>query len=267
MGDNDTEPRYVFQTMGVWLLPRLRWEASRRLRQGWRPVDYPTRSSTLRFEVNAWEIGLFVSTRLVPRVGVHPFPPNELMLMVGALLWTEPDVVIEWGTNIGISARVFHETKQRFGLGPPIHSIDLPADQGHAEHPGKRRGLLVRRKDVHLHLGDGAETACRILTAEAYQCPLVFIDGDHRKDSVMRDITTVLETAPRAHVLIHDTFFQPGSSYNHGPHEAVSEVRTGIASGFETVFQEVGRPGMTFLYPPGSEGPSKADKRALMSDR
>jgi len=52
------------------------------------------------FEVNNWILSEFVVNRLVPVVGVHPYPLNELMLMAGAVCRFRPSHVFEWGTNI-----------------------------------------------------------------------------------------------------------------------------------------------------------------------
>ncbi len=78
--------------------------------------------------------------------------------------------------------------------------------------------------------------------------PLVFIDGDHDKNSVIRDIKEILEVAPFAAMLIHDTFYQPGSNYNHGPYEAVNEILDKL-KGYDIIQVRLGRPGMTLIYP------------------
>ena len=47
------------------------------------------------FEVNNWIISEFVVGTLVPIVGVHPFPLNELFLMVSAVCRLKPDYIVE----------------------------------------------------------------------------------------------------------------------------------------------------------------------------
>jgi cephalosporin hydroxylase len=182
-------------------------------------------------------------------VGFKPFPPHELMLMSAAMVWLRPRIVVEWGTNIGVSARVFHETNKHYGIGAEIHSVDLPDSFAHTEHPGHRRGLLVRGLPVFLHQGDGPEVAVSLLRERSCGDPLVFIDGDHRKESVLRDARTVLEAAPGAAMLFHDTFYQQGSTYNHGPSEAVREILEGAIGMYQVVDVGLGCPGMTLLVP------------------
>jgi len=79
----------------------------------------PHNSCTTRYlECDTADLGQFVCRRLVPLLGTNPFPPNELMLMCAAMLWLRPALVVEWGTNIGKSAR--SGTRQMFvtGLAP-----------------------------------------------------------------------------------------------------------------------------------------------------
>ena len=87
-------------------------------------------------------------------------------------------------------ARIFHEAAKRFSLPLQIHSIDLPEGVEHVEHPHSQRGLLVRGiPNVHLHLGDGLDTAlglCRTLPAGSRT--LFFCDGDHEYGSVRREL-------------------------------------------------------------------------------
>lgn len=116
------------------------------------PVRNPTASE---FEVDLWTLSSFLLEKLVPVVGTHPYPLNELLLMSAAACRLRPSVVFDWGTHIGVSARIFHECDQAFNLGYEIHSIDLPPDASHVEHPGEEHGRLVRGLDkVHLHRGN-----------------------------------------------------------------------------------------------------------------
>ena len=88
-----------------------------------------------KFEVNNWELSSFILKKLVPVVGTHPFPLNELSLMSAAVAWTRPTHIFEWGTHIGKSARIFYETCKYIKITPEIHSIDLPDNIDHVEHP------------------------------------------------------------------------------------------------------------------------------------
>lgn len=210
-------------------------------------------SGATEFEVNNWAISDFVLTRLVPIVGVHPYPLNELMLMVGAICRFQPTHVFEWGTNVGASGRVFYESAKHFKIPLEIHSIDLPSEIGHIEHPGNRRGKLVRgKRGVFLHLGDGLETSLAIYRTLPKNCrALFFVDGDHSYESVKRELEAIVTHVAEPKVLLHDTFFQsPDSGYNVGPHLAVRDVLEKVPAGRRLKMMETktGLPGMTLVY-------------------
>lgn len=205
------------------------------------------------FEVNNWAISDFLLSRLVPIVGVHPYPLNELMLMAGVVCRFRPTHVFEWGTNVGASARVFYETAQHFKIPLEIHSIDLPGEIGHVEHPGSRRGKLVKGKQgVSLHLGDGLETSLAIYRMlPSGSRVLFFVDGDHSYESVKRELEAIVTHVAEPKVLLHDTFFQsPDSGYNVGPHLAVRDVLQSLPAGrgLRMMETKTGLPGMTLVY-------------------
>ena len=205
------------------------------------------------FEINNWAISDFVLSRLVSVVGVHPYPLNELMLMAGAICRFKPTHVFEWGTNVGASARVFYETGKHFKIPLEIHSIDLPGEIGHVEHPGSRRGRLVKgMQGVSLHLGDGLETSLAIYRAlPSGSRTLFFVDGDHSYESVKRELEAIVTHVSEPKVLLHDTFFQStDSGYNVGPHLAVREVLASLSAerGLRTMETKTGLPGMTLVY-------------------
>jgi cephalosporin hydroxylase len=203
------------------------------------------------FEVNNWIISQFVVERLVPLVGFHPFPLNEQMLMAATVCRVRPTHILEWGTNIGASARIFHEICSTFSVKAEIHSIDLPDHECHEEHPGRQRGRLVRGiPEVKLHQGDGLDVALRIIAAEAQPVrALFFLDGDHDYDSVRRELDTIISKVPTASLLVHDTFCQSKESgYNTGPYQAVQDVLQDTGAAFETISQDLGLPGMTLLW-------------------
>jgi len=203
------------------------------------------------FEVNNWLVSEFVLNTLVPIVGVHPFPLNELVLMVAAVCRLKPDRIYEWGTHLGKSARVFYETARHFGLDVEIHSVDLPDHVIHQEHPGHQRGMLVKGlQDVHLHQGDGL-SVCLDIQAQAATTKqtLIFIDGDHSYASVRRELAGIMTGIPEAHILLHDTFFQSyESGYNVGPYRAISEAITETDVRYRLLSTQTGLPGMTLLY-------------------
>jgi cephalosporin hydroxylase len=214
-----------------------------------RPKQLHTSANAASVEADTSELGQFVWRRLLPLAGTTPFPPHELMLMSAAVTWLRPKLIVEWGTNVGVSARIFSEVSRRYGIAAEIHSIDLPRSVHHHEHPGQRRGLLVRGRDVILHEGDGPTIAARLISAAQCARPLVFIDGDHARESVLRDAREVLCVAPTACLLFHDTFYQPSSEYNHGPHEAIRQIAGKLPGPCQIVEAGLGPPGMTLVVP------------------
>ena len=203
-------------------------------------------------EVNNWVISDFIINKLVPMVGVHPYPINEQCLMVASVCALKPTHIFEWGTNLGKSARIFYEVARRFGISTQIYSVDLPDDIEHVEHPKENRGIFVKNlQGVNLLLGDGLENSLKEYNAIKQQnkcMPLFFIDGDHSYHSVKRELSGIINAAPEASILLHDTFFQsPESGYNIGPYQAIKDVVTD-AYNYKIIRQDLGLPGMTFLY-------------------
>lgn len=210
-------------------------------------------------EVNNWLISEFIIRKLAPIVGIHPYPINEQSLMIAAVCGLKPAFIFEWGTNLGKSARVFYEAAREFNIPTQIFSIDLPDDVQHVEHPGKRRGMYVKNlENVKLLQGDGLETSLKIYrekkphrdfsSATSLGNPLFFLDGDHDYSSVKRELEGIMDSAPEANILLHDTFFQsPESHYNIGPYRAIQDVLP-VAHSYRMLCQNLGLPGMTLLY-------------------
>jgi cephalosporin hydroxylase len=207
-----------------------------------------------RMEVNNWVVSEFVMYDLVPVVGVHPYPLNELCLMVAAVACLQPTHLFEWGTNLGKSARIFYETARRFGVETSIYSVDLPEEIEHVEHPHEKRGMFVKNLNgVTLLLGDGLDSSLKLCNEFKSQggefSPLFFIDGDHSYDSVRRELEAVISNVPEANILLHDTFYQSEeSNYNIGPYQAVEDVLAATHQPFSRLSQDLGLPGMSLLY-------------------
>jgi cephalosporin hydroxylase len=215
-------------------------------------VDAVRNRTCSELEVDNWQLSRFVLEKLVPVVGVHPFPLQELMLVTAAVCRFRPVQIFEWGTHIGKSARIFHECLVHFGISSEIHSVDLPADATHVEHPDSRRGELVHGIDgVHLHLGDGLDVSLSVWNQLGRKSNvLFFVDGDHEYSSVHRELSIIVREVPTAAILLHDTFYQsPESRYNVGPHRAINDALT-ATSGYRRLESGLGLPGMTLLYRP-----------------
>lgn len=204
------------------------------------------------FEVQMWNVSEFIIRKIVPLVGVHPFPLNELALMVAAVCRIRPTHIYEWGTNIGVSARIFYETVTYFGLHCEIHTIDLPDGVDHEEHPKGKRGSLVRNiKAIRMHEGDGVTTALDLLSKIGHVgSPLFFLDGDHGYESVYRELMAIQAVIELPNILIHDTLFQsPEANYNIGPYLAIRDFLQVHPHRFMRIDEHLGLPGMTLLYP------------------
>lgn len=212
--------------------------------------DPAKNSHCSEFEVDNWIISDFIVRNLIPVVGIHPYPIAELNLMVAAVCRLKPQQIFEWGTNIGKSARIFYETGKHFSIPLEIHSIDLPDNLDHQEHPRSRRGHMVKGyAGVTLHQGDGLSKAIELYQRQSQKRTLVFIDGDHSYESVYRELSGIIESMPNAAILLHDTFFQSEQSgYNIGPHKAVTEILAKIPETYQSISTTTGLPGMTLLY-------------------
>lgn len=214
-------------------------------------TDPVLNSGETEFEVNNWIISDFVISKLVPVVGVHPFPLNELMLMSSAVCRFKPTLIFEWGTNIGKSARVFYETIKAFKINCEIHTIDLPDHVFHNEHPHQSRGQLVRGlRNITLHQADGVTRSFEVFEKQKEKGNvLFFIDGDHSYETVKRELSSILERIPSAIILLHDTFYQSaGSGYNIGPFKAVEDVLEGKRAAYKVIATNTGLPGMALVF-------------------
>jgi len=215
--------------------------------------ENPTKNAHCsEFEVDNWAISDFVLRKLVPVVGVHPFPLQELMLMVATVCRLRPREIFEWGTNVGTSARVFYETTKHYRLDTEVHSVDLPDEVGHVEHPRSQRGRLVRGlPNVHLHQGDGMTVSLDIWRREGRKAGSLFLlDGDHRYESVLRELGSISREVPDGAVLVHDAFYQSKESgYNVGPYEAIEKVIADMPGHYRKLHSGLGLPGLTLLYP------------------
>jgi hypothetical protein len=211
--------------------------------------DLRVPNETGTFQIDNYPISKFLVEELLPVAGHWPYPPPEVHLMVAAVCWVRPNLIIEWGTNVGNSARIFWHTLKKFDIPCHTHSIDLPADVEHPENVKSSRGNLVKDlSDISLHLGDGLEIALRIVRDRppSARC-LFFVDGDHAYESVTRELEGIMNNAPGAAILLHDTL----SSLKRWPHEALQDVLKSRPGAYRVVSTDIGLPGMSFVYPCG----------------
>src|ERR1035437_1001030 len=177
----------------------------------------PSRNiGSTEFEVNNNIICDFIFNTLLPKFNARPFPFDELMLMTATVCRFKPKLIIEWGTNVGNSARIFYEIVKAFEINSEIHSIDSPDDIHHSEHPGDSRGKMVKHiNEIKLYQGDGLTCAFDITKQNIKEPILFFLDGDHNYDSVKKELEMIMDNLPNAIILAHDTFYQSeNSKYN-----------------------------------------------------
>jgi len=221
-------------------------------------------------EVDIWVLSQFIIDHLVPVLGVRPYPLNEQLLAVAAACRIKPSVIFDWGTHVGASARLFYECAKAFDLGCEVHSIDLPADVSHVEHPGEQHARLVRGLvGVHLHRGDGAAVALEQWNRLGRPArPLFFVDGDHAYASVLRELIAIFDAIGDASALVHDTFFQSAvACYNIGPARAIEDVVARSPSRFTVIKSGLGLPGMTLLVDSAVLGRAAQRQSEKASDR
>lgn len=221
------------------------------LSKGYKSSNPVVNKNCSELEVKINHLTSFIVKDLFPIVGVSPYPINELLLMTSSVVTLKPNYIFEWGTHLGISARIFYEICQKYKINTVIHSIDLPDYIEHIEHPGENRGIKVKGiKKVILHQGDGLDTSIEIIKKLNNTSQLLFfLDGDHSYDSVNRELNGINEAFPNAAMLIHDTFYQSSESkYNIGPYQAVMDFLEKHPNQYKKISTNIGLPGITLLY-------------------
>ncbi len=204
------------------------------------------------FEIDNWEVSKFIVKKIIPIVGLHLYPLNELMLMVSAVCRFRPDYIFEWGTGVGKSARIFSESANFLNIDTKIYSSDLPASSNHPDHPGKLIAKYAKRESQIIFLiGDGLNNSLKIYkNLNKKVSTLFFLDGDHDYKSVKKELEMLISCIEKPKILIHDTFFQSkDSNYNLGPHKAIEEIlKHNMKYNFRKIETKTGLPGMCLLY-------------------
>jgi glycosyltransferase involved in cell wall biosynthesis len=203
------------------------------------------------FEVDKWEISNFIVKKIIPIVSCYPYPLDELLLMIGVICKFKPTHIFEWGTHVGKSARIFHETVTYYNIESKIYSFDLPDDVEHIEHPGNNRAIYLKGiKSVNLFQKDGVSNSIDIFndSVDANKRALFYLDGDHSYESVTHELVTISSNISDPIFLLHDTFYQSSNSnYNVGPYRAIIDFLN-INKDFKIVKTDLGLPGMSLLY-------------------
>ena len=204
---------------------------------------HDTKSRSRLLEVDKWSVSKTV-LNLVSVVGVHPYPLDELLLMVAAFSYHRPEITIDIGTHIGKSARIWLELARLCQVPTAIHTIDL-LDPDHPEYPGTEVGRLIRGTSVLQHFGDGYSTALELIRENPNARFLIFLDSDHSYENVRRELELAKHVKDGC-LLVHDTFYQPSSTYNHGPYLAVCDYIDGMSIR-QVIHLNAGLPGMSYI--------------------
>lgn len=198
------------------------------------------------FEVDCWALSDLLLNRIIPKIGTRPYPLNEQMLMVGAVAFIQPKLIIEWGTHLGKSARLFWEAKEALGIDCSIHTVDS-MEPDHPEFPGNARGKYLSNTDVNQSVGDGASVAGKLIE-QADGPILLFVDGDHSREATKKDLSLWESLPPGSGLLAHDVFYQEPSPYNIGPWESFQELLQISESSIAGIqWQMLGLPGLAFI--------------------
>lgn len=95
------------------------------------------------------------------------------------------------------------------------------------------------------HIGDGYDCASELICARPEAEHLLFLDGDHAYESVLKELHLAAMFRSGC-LLVHDTFYQPSSSYNHGPYLAIEDFRKEFPFS-QVLHLATGLPGMSYL--------------------
>jgi len=209
-------------------------------------------------EAEVVELDRFVLEKILPQTGLL-YPLAEISLMALAVDRVRPSHIFEWGTNIGGSAKIFHQITESLGMDTAIHTWDLPEDVPHGQHPGKNHAKLARGlARIHFHREDGLQGALTQYHLEKAKNPgmraLFFVDGDHFYESVVREIVGLVSVQEEFHILAHDTFVQKpdGKGQSKESWLACPTALQISASEYRWLNVGFGNPGMAYLWGRGS---------------
>lgn len=197
------------------------------------------------FEVDCWVLSEILLDRVIPKIGISPYPLNEQMLMAAAIAFVKPKIIIEWGTHVGISARLFWEVKKALSLNCQIYTIDS-MNPNHPEFPGAKRGIYLHKTDIKQLTGDGVVIASKLLE-NICNPVLVYVDGDHSREATKEDFAIWDKLPSKSGILAHDVFFQTPSNYNIGPWLSFQELVQQKSDISQVQWQLLGLPGMVFM--------------------
>ena len=144
---------------------------------------------------------------IIDEIGLVGYSPAELNMILDTMQDQQTSFLCEWGTNVGQSARIFHEARVWLGLRCVIHSVEIMPDLGTSF--GYERGHFVKGFPVMLHIGDGVNEGITLFHDSHVPSnkALFFLDDNHAESEVLRQMRMIAVEAPQAVMLIHDTHF------------------------------------------------------------
>lgn len=144
-------------------------------------------------------------TEIVERIGLTGYSHEEITMIYETMDELRPEIIVEWGTNVGTSARIFHEARNLLKLPCEVHSVEIQRELG--EGWGHERGHHVKGLPVTLHVGDGVTTGVDLWHESGAERALFFLDDNHAEAEVLRQMRLIHIEAPQAVMLIHDTHY------------------------------------------------------------
>jgi predicted O-methyltransferase YrrM len=165
--------------------------------------------------------------------GVNPGDRRALYYLTTAL---DPSDVLEIGTHIGASTIHIGLALKRLKHGGKMITVDV-ADVNHPDYgPWKQLGLPASPKEAAIQLGcvelitfhTGSSLDFMIKTRRRFD--LIFLDGDHRAQTVYREIKSALSVLkPGGLILLHDYYprgenLYPESATISGPFLALRRI-------------------------------------------
>lgn len=135
----------------------------------------------------------------VDRSGATGMTLPELKLLFDAVSETRPDLIVDWGTQHGNSARILYEATRALGLRAPVHTVELDRERG-------PYGRMVEGLPVVQHQGHGDRVFLELYHRYESVRPLVFLDDNHVEHEVSESLYLIHECAPETEILMHDTY-------------------------------------------------------------
>lgn len=154
-------------------------------------------------------------TDLIEALEIPGYGMDEVSMMEIAVMEIRPEFIGEWGTNRGSSARIFHELCKLHRITTTIATVELPLRLAplDRDHSGVSSGEMIKGQPIVQLQGDGVtEALLEWVYRNKPERTLFFLDGDHLKENVFREIVSISRMAPKATMLLHDTKDGPGQA-------------------------------------------------------